>query len=254
MGSAVSSSQPPPTALSSFEKDLTEQNWNDITNPNTPLPSHASPSSKLYRHHFYSLCYQLLKQRTEEYYQQHPSLQKSYEDPHALHTIVIFMLKLLVTYLISLKPFQKTFNRYAKSLALSSLHLGILSYNYTLFQDIFLQIIQQEFPEELKLQKAWKNVFTIILNIVIPECQKQEASTSIQRPLRMSGNSNLRAISEDETCEYYAEYAYKLILISTDNGDAEGDPYSVNSRLSTSMHNSVDFGESIPGYRSQTSL
>jgi hypothetical protein len=260
MGSAASSSSSSALSLSSDEKEISENNWNLIMNPETPLPSSASSSSKLYRHHFYSLCYQRLIQRTEEYYQQNPLIQKSYEDPNALHTVVIFMLKLLMTYLISLKSYQKTFYKYSKSLALSSLHLGIFSYNYQIFQNTFLEIIHEEFPLDNKLYNVWKKIFIIIFNIVLPECKKQEEETSLRRPLRMSGNSNLRAITMNETIEYYADYAYKLILITTTtgHGDDSDDPYSVNSRLSTSLHNSVDFDQSHAdsssiAYRSQIS-
>ena len=160
----------------------------------------------------------------------------SLNQANTLHTIVIFMLKIISIYITSLTT-NKSFQKFSKSISLSSSHLGITIQDYYIFQKIFLEVIKVSFINEEIIWSSWKVLYSSMLLIVIPECQNQESLSSIKRQLRLTGSSNLRDSPEKEVIAYYSKYAFRLI--STINNE-ENDFNSVNSRLSTSMHNSIE--------------
>lgn len=243
-------SQNLPTRPNSIESNAERLNCPRINNDknekidannNDNNTTNSSNDSCLYRIWFYRLCYLELKRRIDKeiadynYIDTFNQIIPTYQD-NALHTIVIFMLKIISIYISSLKA-TKAFEKYAKSLALSSAHLGIRVRHFELFEKAFLETIQYCFQEQPNIVLSWKKLYTSILRIVLPECTRQESTTSMKRQLRLSGNSNLRDSPENDVITYYAEYAFRLI--STVHND-ENDLNSVNSRLSTSLHNSIE--------------
>jgi hypothetical protein len=230
---------------------LCEQTWNHLLNPDNLIhfpqnqemppnrqqgqeqPINANPRSqpKSLWLHFYSLCWECLKLKVEE--NQRTKNLSPLENPNSLHTIMLFMLKLISLFLTSLKS-QTPFQKYARSLSLNSSHLGISPDDFSSFESAFLQSIQILSFEEQALQ-TWKKMFSHILLVVVPLCQDESLST--KRPLRSGGRSQLRDAPESEVLAYFADFAFKMIIPV----DEEEDPYSVNTRLSTSLNNSVEF-------------
>jgi hypothetical protein len=158
------------------------------------------------------------------------------EDPTALHTIMIFMLKIISLFVTSLNS-PTPFEKYAKSLSINSSHLGISPADYTSFEFAFLDSIKKLSFEE-KAIAASKKMLSIILETVVPLCRNESLKT--KRPLRSSGGSQLRDAPESEVVAYFAEFAFKMILPL----DESEDPNSVYTRLTTSLHNSVEFSSS----------
>lgn len=248
MGSSPSQPLRSPTSKLSLEDlALCETTWQQIISEDYPSPDPNYASFRLY---FYSHCYKHLKDQlfsSQTAVEAAPPRQETYPpgqsttsypltNPHALHTIIIFFLKLLPLYFTTMKSNQP-FQKYSKSLALSSNHLGIQPPDLVAFEKAYLSAIQSCFPDQAAIYSTWSLLFQHVMGIVLPECQRHEAQTSMKRPLRVSGGSHLRDAPENEIIGYYANYAFKLILST---GKEDNDPNSVNCRLITSLDNSLD--------------
>jgi hypothetical protein len=134
-------------------------------------------------------------------------------------------------------------------LALSSAHLGISAADYSPFETAFLSSIETAFDSHTAL--VWTKVWREIRETVVPACVEHEAAHGTMRPLRLSGSSTLRDATETEAMTHYALYAHKLVSSSGDEDD--NDPKSVNRRLYTSLHNTIEDYESAAALPSRFS-
>jgi hypothetical protein len=216
------------------------------------------PAYKCFSIWFYSLCFKSLCGLIEE--QRSLSHLDPLPNPHVLHTIMIFMLKLLSVYLSSSftassspdKPRQNNkFANYSRALARSGSQLGISVTDYASFEKAFVSSIEIAFDAPTAL--IWTKVWRDILKLLLPEYVEQEAQLGTRRPLRMSGSRAFREshLSESESLGYYAEYASMLV---TSKGDKEdNDPHSVHRRMYTSLHNCLDNDPGIETMMMQSS-
>jgi hypothetical protein len=202
------------------------------------------PDYKSFCSYFHSLCFKSLRDIIQE--TRRVSGLAPLPNPHVLHTIIIFMLKLLSVYLSSFSAesseSQNTrFPRYSRALARSGSQLGIAVADYSCFERAFVCSMETAFDAQTAL--VWTRVWRDILRLLLPECGEQEALLGTKRPLRMSGRSAFREshLSESESIECYAEYVSQLILSKGD--EEENDPNSPHRRLYTSLHNSINFND-----------
>lgn len=277
MGSApsifASKSQIPsalqPQACTSEEIQLCETTWKQMVSRDDPAPI-SNPHYESFRLFFYSNCYFNLKDQIltlQQVYpppvtvgQQNHQVASKPQDPetiaihelfageydvtamsvitdfNTLHTIITFALKLLPFYFKTSKSNQN-FQKYSKSLALSSNHLGIRPNDLIIFEKAFLLTIQSCFPDQPVVHATWCKLFQYIMSIVVPECQRHEAHTTMKRPLRSFGGSHLQDAPEEDVIKYFAEYALSLVLSSGDEYENNQDPNSITCRLKTSLDN-----------------
>jgi hypothetical protein len=209
-----------------------EETWRLILSSDKTSPDPAYRSFYLW---FYALCFRSLHdiiKEEREVAQLAPLLH-----PDALHTIMIFMLKLLSVYFCSsesttascfmgLSLQKRGFQQYTRALARSSCYLGVTATDHSSFEKAFLCSIEKAFDAQTAL--LWKIVFRDVLRTLSPECAEQEALMGTKRSLLMSrGGGRLfreAEVSESEQIAHYAEYAHKFL---TGNGsDEENDPNS----------------------------
>jgi hypothetical protein len=220
-----------------------EETWRLILSSDKTSPDPAYRSFYLW---FYALCFRSLHDIVKverEVAQLAPLLH-----PDALHTIMIFMLKLLSVYFRSsdsttascsldhLSSQKRGFQKYTRALARSSCHLGVAATDHSSFEKAFLCSIETAFDAQTAL--VWKIVFRDVLRSLSPECVEQEALMGTKRSLLMSrgGGRFFREteVSESERIAHYAEYAHKFV---TGNGyDEENDPNSPHRRLHASLN------------------
>jgi hypothetical protein len=218
-----------------------EETWRLILSSDKTSPDPAYRSFYLW---FYALCFRSLHdiiKEEREVAQLAPLLH-----PDALHTIMIFMLKLLSVYFRSsesttascsldhLSSQKRRFQQYTRALARSSCHLGVTATDHSSFEKAFLCSIETAFDAQTAL--VWKIVFRDVLRALSPECVEQEALMGTKRSLLMSRGRFFREaeVSESERIAHYAEYAHKFL---TGNGyDEENDPNSPHHRLHASLN------------------
>jgi hypothetical protein len=252
-------------SLTLIERECCEKSWQLIIKSEQPSPI---PEYKSFSIWFYSLCYKSLYEIIEN--QRHQTQLAPLVNPKTLHTIVIFMFKLISIYLSSTSSSlsspsspspsssspssfshgssipKQEFQKYSKALALSSCHLGIVVTDYTIFENAFLSSLLIAFDSNIT--KNWKKLLNEIFQIILPECVRQEALLVTKRPLRLSGNSRIvrdSTVSEDVLMNYYAEYTLKLLVsenMEDNEEDEEEQQYQQHQcRLYTSLHNTVEY-------------
>jgi hypothetical protein len=229
------------STFTSRERKVCEETWNRLLDCETPPPfphneeldqQTNNPKFKSFRMYFYSLCFQSLKLKVEE--NQRIKGIPPFDDPNILHTIMIFMLKFTSIFVTSLSS-QTPFRKYARALAISSCHLGISPDDFSSFESAFLDFIRRVFPDD-QTHATWKNMFSQILQVVVPECE--HVSLTMSRPLRASGGGTPNEDTpESEIVYHFAEYAFKLLIPSNEVED----PNSVNRRLYTCLDNSIEY-------------
>jgi hypothetical protein len=201
------------------------------------------PDYKSFCSYFHSLCFKSLRDIIQE--ARRVSGLAPLPNPHVLHTIIIFMLKLLSVYLSSFSAesseSQNTrFPRYSRALARSGSQLGIAVADYSCFERAFVCSMEIAFDAQTAL--VWTRVWRDILRLLLPECGEHLGT---KRPLCMSGRSAFREshLSESESIECYAEYVSQLILSKGD--EEENDQNSPHRRLYTSLHNTFHYNNEL---------